>query len=235
MGVVIHRVATEDSRPRLPLPRVPDTGEDDEDLASIVGTLRRLASPEIRVGARRITDGDELTLHAAELALITSAAPVRRREFASGRVLLRHLLGRDVVIPASGDRRPTVPHDSVASLAHDRHVVVAAVAPAATVIALGIDIEPMRTLEPEVIDVVVGPDDVVSDPLLALVLKEASYKAWSTTGGRMLEHHDVLISAEPPNATCSTFVATVLPDRTELHGRYASSGHAWLALVAVPA
>jgi 4'-phosphopantetheinyl transferase EntD len=211
------------------------TDVDDEDLASIVGTLRRLAFADVRVGARRITDGDELTLHAAELASITTAAPVRRREFASGRVLLRQLLGRDVVIPASPDRRPTVPHDSVVSLAHDRQVVVAAVAPATAVVALGIDIEPMRSLERDIIDVVVRPDDIVSDPLLAFVLKEASYKAWSTTGGRMLDHHDVLISAEPPSATSSAFVASVLPDGTKLHGRYASSGDAWLALVAVRA
>lgn len=156
------------------------------------------------------------------------------REFATGRALLRQLLGRDIAIPASGDRRPAVPEEWVASLAHDAHVAVAALAPAWRVQALGIDIERKGTLDRDVVDVVVRPDDVVSDPLLAFVLKEASYKAWSAIGGRMLEHHDVHISAESPDATCSAFVATILPDRVELHGRYASSGDAWLALVAVP-
>jgi 4'-phosphopantetheinyl transferase EntD len=203
-------------------------------VASIDDVLRRLAPDGVATASRPITADDERSLHAVELAAISTAAARRRREFATGRALLRQLLGRDIAIPASGDRRPAVPDEWVASLAHDAHVAVAALAPAWRVQALGIDIERKGTLDRDVVDVVVRPDDVVSDPLLAFVLKEASYKAWSTIGGRMLEHHDVHISAESPDATCSAFVATILPDRVELHGRYASSGDAWLALVAVP-
>ena len=204
-------------------------------IGAIDETLRHLAPRGVATGSRRIDAGDEATLHGDELAAIASAAPRRRREFATGRALLRELLGWDVAIPARGDRRPAVPDGWVASLAHDVHTVVAALAPASLAVALGIDIEPIAVLDPDVAQLVVRPDDRVADPLVGFVLKEAAYKAWSTTGGRMLEHHDVRLDADPADPGGAAFTATVLPDGVELVGRYASVADVWVALVVVAA
>lgn len=204
-------------------------------VAAIEANLRRLAPDGVRVGARPIRDADQRSLHSAERAAIATAGPVRRREFATGRALLRSLLGADVAIPATPERRLALPEGWTATLAHDAHVAVAALAPTARATALGIDIEPHANLETDVAHLVVRPDDRVADALIAFVLKEATYKAWSGTGGRMLEHHDVHIDADPPGPSGAAFSATVEPDGVELRGRYASSGQAWLALVVIPA
>lgn len=92
----------------------------------------------------------------------------------------------------------------------------------------------MATVVDDIADIVVRADDRVVGPLVAFVLKEAAYKAWSTLGGRMLEHHEVRLEAQPPDRFGADFTARVEPDGVELCGRYASTGRAWLALVTVP-
>lgn len=205
------------------------------DIEAINGTLRRLAPNGVRVSARLVAENDVRAMWPAEHAAMASASPGRRREFASGRALLRLLIGAEVAFPPSPSRRPAVPDGWVATLAHDSRVVVAAVAATSHASALGIDVEPVATIEPDVADVVVRPDDRVPNPLVAFVLKEAAYKAWSGTGGRMLEHHDVLVDAAVPHPAGADFTATVVPDGVAIHGRYASTAQVWLALAVIPA
>lgn len=195
--------------------------------ALLAGALAALAPPTVRTGARRVTTGDESALLPAERAAISAAVARRRREFASGRALLRELIGRDVPIPVGTNRAPVLPRDVRGSLAHDGELVVAAVSFDVRVRALGIDLEPVGPLEPEVAELIVRDDEADLDPRLAFTLKEAAYKAWSSLGGRMLEHRDVRLHIAE-----STYRAVVLPERRVLTGRYAPvTGH-WIALVA---
>ena len=159
---------------------------------------------------------------------MASAVDKRRDEFATGRALLRDLLGRDVAIPVGPDRRPVMPDGVQASLAHDDHVAVAAVAVDGGFGALGIDIERRTELEPGVIAQILRPDDTVGDAMLAFVLKEAAYKAWSNLGGRMLEHHDVRVSVAG-----HAFTACVVADGVEISGQFTTADDSWLALVVV--
>lgn len=200
-----------------------------EPAATIAVALRSVAPLGVRVGARSISSDDVRSLLPAELAAVESAVAKRRREFASGRVLLREVIGREVTIPVGSDRRPVLPPDVVGSLAHDNDVAVAAVASAAEFAALGIDIERTEELEPEIVRTILRPDDEVGDPMLAFVLKEAAYKAWSGLGGRMLDHHEVRL-----DVAGAAFTATVKPDGVTLRGRLARSGKSWIALVVVP-
>ena len=89
-----------------------------------------------------------------------------------------------------------LPSGVVGSLAHDRELAIAALAPSSTVRSIGIDVEPVQDLEARVAELVVRTDDVVPDPVTAFVAKEAAYKAWSVLGGELLEHHDVNVIVE---------------------------------------
>ena len=119
-----------------------------------------------------------------------------------------------------------LPVGVVGSLAHDAEIAVAAVTGVRDASAIGIDVESIATLEREVADLILRSDDQVHDATLALVLKEAAYKAWSTVGGRLLGHHDMSVAIGDD----STFSATVHPDGVVLPGRYAeceTSGWRW--------
>ncbi len=200
-----------------------------DDAAEIAASLRSLAPAGVRSGARSITERDVPRMLDDERDEVRSAVAKRRREFATGRVLLREVIGREVTIPVGIDRRPVLPPDVVGSLAHDEYVAVAAVAAAAEFAAVGIDIGRQDELEPDIVSAILRPDDEVGDPVLAFVLKEAAYKAWSGIGGRMLDHHEVRLKVAG-----NAFTATVQPDGVKLAGRLALSSRSWLALVVVP-
>lgn len=182
----------------------------------------------VRVGWRPIDLADEELLWPAEAALVSNAVPKRRAEFATGRALLRSLLGIGDEILRAANGSPLVPESHVVSLAHDDAVVVAAVAEATQCAAIGIDVEPERTLDAGVEQLVVRPDDDVPDVLTAFVAKESTYKAWSMMGGRMLEHHDVRLQV-----ATGRFEALIGRDQT-LSGRVASGAGRVVGAVVVP-
>lgn len=190
--------------------------------------LESLAIPGVRLGARVISSADVFSLHAVEHAAIDRAVPARRSEFATGRALLRSLLGEDVPIQVAPDRAPVLPPGVKASLAHDRRFAVAAVSRAAGVRSLGIDIEPMTRLSTEMAAVIVRSDEGLVDPHLTFTLKEATYKAWSRLGGRMLDFHEVRVTVG-----VDSFVAEVLHTGTCFDGRFVDAGDRWIAFVVV--
>ncbi len=155
-----------------------------------------LAVDHVRIGWRPIDEAHMTSLTAAEAATVDRAVPRRQAEFATGRCLLRTLIGGDVEILRAPSGAPVLPAGSVGSLAHDHELVIAAVAPSDAVQAIGIDVEPVQELEARVAELVVRSDDIVPDALTAFVAKEAAYKAWSVLGGEMLEHHDVKVVVE---------------------------------------
>jgi 4'-phosphopantetheinyl transferase EntD len=194
----------------------------------LTGVLAALAPSGVRVGWRRIDPDDLVSLHDVERLHVARAVDVRRWEFASGRALLRELIGAAVAIPSRPDRTAAFPPGWHGSLAHDRQVVVAAATDDRAVTALGIDVEPATTLSVDLARVVLRADEVGLDAHLAFTLKEAAYKAWSTLGGRLLEHHDVRLSV-----AADRFIAEVLDDGAVFTGRWARAAGRWLALVVV--
>jgi 4'-phosphopantetheinyl transferase EntD len=188
--------------------------------------LRELASPEVVTGVRAIDAADLATLPPAELAAIANSMPVRQREFATGRALLRELIGRTVEMPVGPNRAPLLPADVVASLAHDRAVAIAAVSRHPLVASIGIDIEPDSQLDGAMAKVILRDDEVGVDAHLAFTLKEAAYKAWSNAGGRLLEHHEVRLTL---NGT--RFTAEVVDEATTFTGGFRQVAGWYVALV----
>ena len=82
-------------------------------------------------------------------AHVAHAVDRRQREYASGRALLRALIGRPVSIPSRPDRTASLPAGIQGSLAHDNELVVAAISDDPSVIAVGVDVEPLTTLSDE--------------------------------------------------------------------------------------
>ena len=195
----------------------------EEALRSMAPTLG-----EDRRGA--IHADDEVGLWPNERVAISRAVAIRRVEFATGRALLRRLIGGDLEIPVGPDRRPQFPAGVSGTLAHDRDVAVAATTTRPTCRALGVDIEPSTVLEDDIARAICRPEERHLDAHLVFVLKEAAYKAWSSLGGRLLDHCDVAVTVEPSDRT---FTATVIPDGTSLTGRYATVANRYLALVVV--
>jgi 4'-phosphopantetheinyl transferase EntD len=197
----------------------------DDPTDAIMTALRTLAPPNVAVGVRKI---GEWPLFDVERDLVKGAAPRRRLEFASGRALLRDLIGVDVPIPAGRDRAPVLPPGVCGSLAHDKCFVVAAVGSRRDLRSIGVDIEPVDPLDQETARAILRPDEPGMDPHLAFTLKEAAYKAWSSAGAGMLDHQDVRVST-----VGSQFRAEVVTDGTTLDGAFATAGSRWLALVLV--
>ena len=192
--------------------------------------LRTIAPSDIAVGVRRISAADVSSLFMLESAAVGRAVPSRQREFATGRALLRQLIGCDIPIPIADSRAPILPEGVKGSLAHDANFAVAAVTRDQTIRSLGIDLEPQDELSHEVAEIVLRKDERGIDAHLAFTLKEAVYKAWSGLGGELLEHHDVRL-----DIGASTFHAEVLPDRFHMDGVFASTPHHWVGLVVVRA
>ncbi len=149
-----------------------------------------------------VTTAQTTELLDVEREAIVTAAPMRMREFAAGRVAARRALAglgmAAVALPVGPTRAPIWPPGFVGSITHCDRLAVAAAARVADVSAVGIDAETARPLGPDVLDVVATTAERVRvhGPLAGTVLfsaKEAFYKCWSAAGGRMLEFDDVVV------------------------------------------
>jgi 4'-phosphopantetheinyl transferase EntD len=198
------------------------------DEQQLQAALQTLATPGVRLAGRSIGSPDLADLFPVERVAIAHAVPARQAEFASGRVLLRSLLGEDRAIPVGADRAPVLPAGVRASLAHDARFAVAVLSREPAVRSLGIDIEPQTELSPDMVDVIVRPEERHINAHLAFTLKEATYKAWSRLGGRMLEFHEVRLTVD-----VDSFVAEVVPHATWFSGRFVHVGDRCVALVVV--
>jgi enterobactin synthetase component D / holo-[acyl-carrier protein] synthase len=160
---------------------------------------------------------------------VERAVAKRRREFATGRVLLRELLGRPDAIAVDARRAPVWPAGFCGSLAHDDRYAVGAVTDDPAIRALGIDIEPTVPLALDLAALILRPDEDGLDAHLAFSLKEAAYKAWSAMGGRILDHLEVRVSVDG-----GRFEALVVDDGARFEGRFTTVHDRTLALVVVP-
>ena len=195
----------------------------------VAAALAGLAPYGIVTGVRRISVDDVASLHPDEAHVVARAVERRRNEFASGRALLRDLIGSDQPIPVGPTRAPVFPAGVSGSLAHDQHVAIAAISREPGRDAIGVDVEPDDPLADDMARVILRADEAGIDAHLAFTLKEAAYKAWSNAGGRMLGHHDVRVTVDN-----GTFTATVLDTGQRLVGRHVTVDHRHLALVTMP-
>jgi 4'-phosphopantetheinyl transferase EntD len=162
--------------------------------------IRSLSLPGISVGWRAISEGDESAFLPGEEPPAASVAKVRRASGA-GRIAARAAMAQlgymAQPVQRSPSGAPRWPRGLVGSIAHDEAIAVAAIASSADFRGLGIDIEPAEALDPELLDVIAGPDErkrMKDNPLESRVLfaaKEAVYKAVNPLDGVFLEHHDV--------------------------------------------
>lgn len=199
------------------------------DVASLRGALHDLVGSDVLSGVRPICIGDLDHLDHRERSLVAAAVPHRQREFATGRALLHDLLGSSEPILVSPTRAPLLPTGVVGSLAHDREVAVAIVGRSASVRALGVDVEPAEPLNQSLVEAILRDDDEADDAHLAFTAKEAAYKAWSSMGGGILDHHDVRVRFDD-----GCFEATVLAATVKLRGTWATVGGRHVAAVVVP-
>ncbi len=196
------------------------------DIDELRAALQELAPQGVATGARAIDAVDLATLLPAERAAIANSVAVRQREFATGRALLRDLIGSPLEIPIGPSRAPILPAGLTASLAHDRSVAIAAVSRDPRVAAIGIDLEPATPLDDSMARVILRDDEVGIDAHLAFTLKESAYKAWSNAGGRLLEHHEVRLTLDGER-----FTAEVLGENTSLDGSFRQVAGWYVALV----
>lgn len=167
--------------------------------AAVAGIL----PPGIRVACRAIRQGDRALLMPDEAASISSRKDSMRdasgsaRHVARGLLAEMGLLGVSVLRTVSG--APVWPAGVVGSLAHDDEFAIAAVAAAASISGLGIDIEPAVPLPAEVADIVRVDGDVldgVGETLATRLLfaaKEAIYKAVFLRDQVILGFEDVAV------------------------------------------
>lgn len=196
----------------------------------LADALRALCPPAVHVGARLLDDARLADLLPVERKAIKGAGPARRREFATGRALLRDLMPGIGAVGVLPSRAPDLPHGVRASLAHDAEVAVAVVALAADGIgALGVDVERYPILSAAEVDVVRRSDEAHLDAGLVFVLKEAVYKAWASGGGDLLEFTEVRL-----NVGDTTFCADVRDGTRRLAGRHTSVNGRWVAVVVDP-
>jgi 4'-phosphopantetheinyl transferase EntD len=192
-----------------------------EDLAAEIGIGC------VAVGVAEISPAAIEHLHPEEHVSIERAVHRRRAEFATGRHLLRSLLSTERPIPVGRAGRPAVPTGAPVSLAHDEDiaVAVAVLGDEGRHLTIGVDIEPWVPFPADLGPVVLRPDEVGMDPCLAFCAKEAAYKAWSSAGGRFLEHHDLRIQVDGRRLT-----ARVLAEGVDIAGAWAFSSGRCVAL-----
>jgi 4'-phosphopantetheinyl transferase EntD len=160
---------------------------------------------------------------AAELAAVQAAAPGRRREFCTVRVLARRALER----LAPNDRQlfaahplvpgprgaPTWPAGIIGSMTHCADYRAAAVAWSGEYAAIGLDAELNRELPSAVQDLVCGPEERamleelqrrdahVAWSAVLFSAKESVYKAWYPLMGTWLDYRDVSVRIDRERRT----------------------------------
>jgi len=147
-----------------------------------------------------------------EAALVASAVPSRRREFAHGRGLARHLLRQlgieNFALLAGSRREPLWPAGIVGSVTHTEQFCGVAVGRATDYVGIGIDVEPDAPIDPQLAARICRPDELMRlagagnlDPAIAARLvfscKEAVYKCQFPALGRALGFADVAIRLAP--------------------------------------
>ncbi|MGD0184991.1 MAG: 4'-phosphopantetheinyl transferase superfamily protein [Roseiarcus sp.] len=170
------------------------------DLTSLSAAL---SAYRVRIGARRVSPGDEAAFDDPG-SVETAANLPRRRASGAARIVARRLLGElgaDASAPLrrSPSGAPIWPEGVVGSLAHDEEFAIAAVALRIHVARLGVDIEPAEPLPSDLVDRVLRAEEkrrMKDDRVMSRLIfssKEAVYKALNALDGSPLEYDDIEI------------------------------------------
>ena len=189
----------------------------------------------VSVGSRLIDDADLRALAADEAAIVANAVLRRRREFASGRVLLHQLIGSDLPIGVTSNRSPQLPLGWRGSLAHDATFAVAALSREIAIRSIGIDIEPMTVLSVETARVILRHDDSPIDTHLAFTLKEAAYKAQYAITRQIFDFHTLRIIFRGQQFTAEFCLDVASIEKSfQIDGRCAEDQSFFAAFCALP-
>jgi 4'-phosphopantetheinyl transferase EntD len=157
--------------------------------------------PDLLIGHRVISQGDELALLNEEMASVSFPTIERCRASGAARRVARELMnsmgfaGLPILGSISG--APIWPAGFVGSMAHDDRIAVAAVGLRRDLDAVGIDIEPITPLPLDMLELIATPRErlAITDNRLGtkllFTIKEAVYKAAYPLEHDFLEFHDI--------------------------------------------
>ena len=171
--------------------------------------LRSIVPTSVSVAVQSITDIAEPPPGLADV--LPDAVPSRQREFAAGRLAasaaLRKLGANPVFPTRSPDRAPIWPNGVVGSIAHDDAWAIAGVALEVELEAIGIDVEPIRSLDEDLVSRVLTSNEVEllgasTDQSLETIvvdvfsIKESVFKCLYPRCRTILEFHDIEVAIE---------------------------------------
>lgn len=191
--------------------------------------LGQMCPQGLRSGVEQLDQRHVGALVGSEITAVRGAVAARRTEFATGRALLRRLLGTGDEIPVEPDRSPRFDGGVVGSLAHSGRLAVGVVGERRRFRSVGVDLERAGAVGPGESASVLRSGEQV-DPTVGFVLKEAAYKAWNGLGGDLLDFHDLSVEVNGNDA-----VVTVLGTSCALRAKWTSTPSWVLALVVQPA
>jgi 4'-phosphopantetheinyl transferase EntD len=168
---------------------------------SLQRAIDAIAVPDLLIGHRMISQGDELALLHGEMASLSFPTIERRRASGAARRVARELMNSmgfvGLPILRSTFGAPIWPAGVVGSMAHDDRIAVAAVGLRQDLDAVGIDIEPVAPLPPDMLELIATPRErrAIADNQLGakllFVIKEAVYKAAYPLDHKFLDFHDI--------------------------------------------
>lgn len=168
--------------------------------------LRVLMVRSIQIGYRVISPRDENALMPLEMVGFARSVVKVRRQSGAARIAARQLLrlqGFDeVALPRSNSGAPCWPKSIVGSLAHDDEIAIAAIARAADIKGIGIDVEPSEPLPSDLVKLVATPsecqryDRTILESRILFTIKEAVYKAINPLDRVFLDFQDVEVDLD---------------------------------------
>jgi 4'-phosphopantetheinyl transferase EntD len=178
---------------------------------SLQRAIDALAVPDMLIGHRIISHGDELALLPDEMASLSFPAIERRRASGAARRVARELMYSmgfaSLPILKSTSGAPIWPAGVVGSMSHDDQIAVAAVGLRCDLDAVGIDIEPVAPLSQDMLELIATPRErrAIADNLLGakilFAIKEAVYKASYLLDNEFLDFHDIEVDLADRFAT----------------------------------
>jgi len=181
---------------------------------SIKQAIDALAVPGLLIGHRLISKDDEFSLIHEEKASLPFTSLERLRASAAVRNVARELMKPmgfvDFPILRGTFGNPIWPPGIVGSMAHNTQIAIAAIALQRELEAVGIDIENIMPLPPDMLDLICTPLEIhmISDyPLgtkLLFVIKEAVYKAAYPLDHKFLDFHEIQVDPAGRIAMTST-------------------------------
>ena len=181
---------------------------------------------------------------------LPGAVPARLAEFTAGRSAARQALrGLDfgpAAIPMGPDRAPLWPEGVTGSISHCAGACLAVMALARNYRGLGLDIEPLHPLPPDLWSTILRPEEQravndLSQPqqglqvLRIFVAKEAAYKAQYPISRQIFDFKTLRIIFES-HSFSAEFCEIISPIEKgfQIEGRCAESQHFFAAICGVP-